>query len=767
MKKKIKSSLKKILVLAITLFVAGQSLLSGAISADSATSPFYSTAGDGIAYNLFYIDELEDMYVSVITMGQGGEVAFCVSKTKYFPSSSGIEYSTSDNFTWTTDVDGNESVTSLQAQQVKNTIYNYNFVYPSKLADYGLAGDDMSLYAATSIVIWLIVEGYELSDLKYKSGMTAAEEAIADKQMALITDMYNDRNTTTTYVSGGRLYDNTNKTDAADTYDITSDYVYLIDGVYYYRTPLLSLVPNQLAGYAYSGENAFTYTVTLSDTSSGAFIASANSTNLGTSATIGLDNYYGNRFYVYVPITATPETLTVNVETTTFSRMDVALWNPTSNSRYQSIVKNMLVDDTASDSVTLTWDAVDLSDIYVYDPQTSIAATASVSVTKVGYAIEGHETTDTDYGTLYTLDWSDTEVALEGAQFMIISGSTITDGLDIDIDLYANAPLFRYSVSTDSNGRVAWSNVITDQTTDTTYRIAEFKAPDGYVISDYDATATLNGQEYYYKEVTVGSSTNYEGSVTVTNNLITFSFELQKVDQYGDAVVGAVFGLYTTEEILTDDGVIPAGSLVGIYTTDENGEISDTPNLPATQDYTLVELEAPDGYTMSSVSLTVKATDATTADGDLVDIVNESGNVVTVVTNTKDEVEEETPEEEDIVTNITIIKTDSETGELLEGAEFTLYYQSDEDLSDPIAVVMTNADGIASFTDLAPGAYVIYETNAPDGYIAVDGKVIAVDTTDAVGSRSYSVGVENTPIEEEVEIEIIVPDTAVKWHSRN
>lgn len=752
-RKKIANILKKcfVLTLALLMFSEISSFNTSTVSADTETSPFYSTEDEGVYDNLFYVDGLGDLYVATIRMKENDELAFCVSKQKYFPTADGIEYSTTDTWTWTLNSSGN-TVTETQAEQIKNVLYNYHFVFPSKLTDYGLDADDtMSLYVATSITLWAIAEGFTPSDIKIKTDATSSEIALAQKQLALIIDLYNSRNTSTTYVSGGRLVNaDDDYNDADDTIDVTTSYVYVIDGQYYYRSPLLSLVPNQTSGYVYQGINAYTYTVTLADTTTGAFIADANG-NKVDNATFGYDVDSGSRFYVYIPATSTAESLTVNVETTSFSRMDLVLWMP-GNERYQAIVKDSLVEDTASDTVTLTWETLSLDEEYIYETEELQLSTATISVYKEGYAVTGHTETGTDYGTLYTLNWSNTTVPLEGVSFNIISGSVFTFD---DEYIPINAGFTRYNALTSSSGTVTWTNLPVSQAGSTTYRILEVASLDGYTTSGGDGVTTYNLQDYVYYEVTVSSSTDYTGSITIQNDPITFSFELQKVDQYGEAVAGAVFGLYTTEEILTNSGVIPAGSLVGIYTTDENGIIFATPELPATQDYILVELEAPEGYYTDSTELTVKATEATSTDGEQVRILNEDGNEVTIFTNFK---EEEIEEEEEYTLTLNIIKTDSTTGELLAGAEFTLYYQDDEDLSNPLGVAVTNENGMATFTGLEIGAYVVYETSAPSGYVKITEAVINNDwSTGTITSNiTFTKAVSNDPII------IIVPNTSTK-----
>jgi uncharacterized surface anchored protein len=60
-----------------------------------------------------------------------------------------------------------------------------------------------------------------------------------------------------------------------------------------------------------------------------------------------------------------------------------------------------------------------------------------------------------------------------------------------------------------------------------------------------------------------------------------------------------------------------------------------------------------------------------------------------------------------------LLKT-SEGNEPLAGAEFTLL---DEGTHTPLSVAVSGADGVVSFTGLAPGTYSVVESTAPEGYV--------------------------------------------------
>ncbi len=99
-------------------------------------------------------------------------------------------------------------------------------------------------------------------------------------------------------------------------------------------------------------------------------------------------------------------------------------------------------------------------------------------------------------------------------------------------------------------------------------------------------------------------------------------------------------------------------------------------------------------------------------------------------------------------TTTKVLKTDADTGELLSGAEFTLYsapkeyvsiedgnvtLAADFDADDPDAwefydALTTGSDGVASFENLPFGYYRLIETSAPDGYLDETGTQNAATT---------------------------------------
>lgn len=158
----------------------------------------------------------------------------------------------------------------------------------------------------------------------------------------------------------------------------------------------------------------------------------------------------------------------------------------------------------------------------------------------------------------------------------------------------------------------------------------------------------------------------------------------------GIKLAGAVYCVYSDAECTTLAQTLPP--------TDENGEAVSGP-LPFgpgyPEKYYVKELSAPEGYLVSDTVFEVNFTEpGQTLSLAVSDVRNEGA--------------------------IAILKVDAlDTSKALAGAEFTLY--SDEALTTQVgSAVTTGADGIAFFGNLAPGAYWLKETKAPEDYKLLD-----------------------------------------------
>lgn len=207
--------------------------------------------------------------------------------------------------------------------------------------------------------------------------------------------------------------------------------------------------------------------------------------------------------------------------------------------------------------------------------------------------------------------------------------------------------------TTDSNGSITISYLAKDS-----YIVEEVKAPDGYVLEEQSKTIALDYGKTYTLEF--------------TNKKMT-SLVIKKVDSIsGEPLVGAKFAVEKQN-----------GEHVGEYTTDNTGTIL-LPTLDPDW-YVVRETKAPEGYILDETPKTVEV----------------KTNVPTVVTF-----------DNKPLSGIKIVKTDSETGEPLEGVSFSVSKMNGE----KIGTFKTDKEGMVYISDLEDGYYTVTETEGLEGY---------------------------------------------------
>ena len=207
--------------------------------------------------------------------------------------------------------------------------------------------------------------------------------------------------------------------------------------------------------------------------------------------------------------------------------------------------------------------------------------------------------------------------------------------------------------TTDSNGSITIPNLEKGS-----YVVEEVKAPDGYVLEEQSKTIEIDFGKTYTLEF--------------TNKKMT-SLVVKKVDAIsGEPLVGAKFVVEKQN-----------GEHIGEYTTDNTGTIL-LPTLDPDW-YVVRETKAPEGYILNDTPKTVEV----------------KTNVPTVVTF-----------ENKPLSGIKIVKTDSETGEPLEGVSFSVSKMNGE----KIGTFKTDKEGMIYISDLEDGYYTITETEGLEGY---------------------------------------------------
>lgn len=251
---------------------------------------------------------------------------------------------------------------------------------------------------------------------------------------------------------------------------------------------------------------------------------------------------------------------------------------------------------------------------------------------------------------------------------------------------------------------------------------------------------------------TLKASVAYGDKTSFTNKLVTtsipptpptvdkpelklYNIQLHKANADGNALAGAVFGLFEA------DGTTPVANPYGegqatATSSDEEGKkgLVTFTGLEA-KDYVVRELTAPDGYQLSTDVIKVSASELKAATNLVVDkgtVVNKPFTSIPPTPPTVDKPELK-------LYSIQLHKVNNE-GKPLVGAVFGLF---EADGTTPVAnpygegqaTATSDANGLVTFTGLEAKDYVVRELTAPDGYQLSD-EVIKVAASDLVASNS-------------------------------
>ena len=214
-----------------------------------------------------------------------------------------------------------------------------------------------------------------------------------------------------------------------------------------------------------------------------------------------------------------------------------------------------------------------------------------------------------------------------------------------------------------------------------------------------------------------------------------YSIQLHKANADGNALAGAVFGLFEA------DGTTPVANPYGegqatATSSDEEGKkgLVTFTGLEA-KDYVVRELTAPEGYQLSADVIKVSASELKDATNLVVDkgtVVNKPFTSIPPTPPTVDKPELK-------LYSIQLHKVNQE-GKALVGAVFGLF---EADGTTPVAnpygegqaTATSDADGLVTFTGLVAKDYVVKELTAPEGY-KLSNEVITVAASDLVASNS-------------------------------
>ncbi|MEQ3363696.1 VaFE repeat-containing surface-anchored protein [Raoultibacter massiliensis] len=244
-------------------------------------------------------------------------------------------------------------------------------------------------------------------------------------------------------------------------------------------------------------------------------------------------------------------------------------------------------------------------------------------------------------------------------------------------------------------------------------------------------------------KTTISAEGQYDPPALVSNHIPQTPLKVVKVD----AETGLQIPLPCSFQLLDDDGELvtyeshyPDTHVMDTWTTNERGEVT-LPMLLEQGVYTLVEVQAPEGY--------VKAIEGKTI------------TVGAVYNDWDDPIEVEFADMPQKGT-ISVVKHDSATGEPVSDSVYVVKAASDiitgdgtvrAHAGDIVATLETDGEGRATSGELYLGTYTVYEAKAKDGY--------ALDVAEKTVTLSYQ-GQDVAVFDEVLEVEDVPTELKVK-----
>ena len=269
------------------------------------------------------------------------------------------------------------------------------------------------------------------------------------------------------------------------------------------------------------------------------------------------------------------------------------------------------------------------------------------------------------------------------------------------------------------------------------YLLREEVAPNGYnYVSDIEFNVTANG------EIQSGmpTTTDADGNTVylVEDSKLHFHVNKTEVGDNSKEVAGAEITVY---ELTTDENGNTVETKVDSWISKEDETHDFGDKLKAGGKYVMRETVAPDGYAYTNdIEFSIDKDGKVTTDAQTV--TDENGNTVYLV------------EDAPIVGSVTLTKTDQETGSLLAGAAFQLYYKTDEAESGYAlynnAAYLTEMDGTLTIGGLKANDYYFVETQAPEGY------EIELDENGEPKKYEFAIGLGEDKTNAEVTVDLAV-----------
>ncbi len=250
------------------------------------------------------------------------------------------------------------------------------------------------------------------------------------------------------------------------------------------------------------------------------------------------------------------------------------------------------------------------------------------------------------------------------------------------------------------------ATIATDLPVDAKVYVQEYSTDDHYILSDtkYPVTFEYAGQDVAEVHISVNDGEAIE------NTLKRGDVYSKKVDEQGNTLPGAVFGLFRADTMeFTEETALM------LSTSDADGLFSFL-GVPL-GNYVIVELSAPEGYLFDNTPIPVSITE----DAQIVEI--EAVNTWAAG-------------------KLIITKSDVSTGQLLPGVGFRIRNEQGEIIREGY----TDENGVVEFDQLPKGKYTYQEFAAADGYV-LDETEYSFEITDDLTEIRVSMTNEQIPVE--------------------
>lgn len=264
---------------------------------------------------------------------------------------------------------------------------------------------------------------------------------------------------------------------------------------------------------------------------------------------------------------------------------------------------------------------------------------------------------------------------------------------NVEFEVYDENDKVVDTLITDENGEVISNRLPIDQE----YKVKETKTGEWYVLNENPQTAILEQDQIT--------------ELTFENEKKKGQIKVIKVDLDNNEV---------KLENVTFDVLDENRNVVDTVVTDENGEAI-TKRLPVDQQYTVVEKETRKEYVLTEETQTVELK--------------------------QDEITSITFENEKIKGYVEVIKVDSETKENLEGAEFGIYNENDEQ----IGTLKTDETGKAKSELIPYGKYYLKELSTGSVYYLLNENSYEFEITQ--NGKTVPVTIENDGVDIKVTVD--------------